>query len=861
MSQRPPRRRHRAGRGIGPAVPESMIRQGGSTNPDPVQAVREFRAAVAQSAPGFAIAFCSRHYDLAQLEQAFQSTCGDFPLVGCTTAGEVSPQGYTEGTLTGLSIAADACVSVSEIILGVSNFKPAIGRAVVDTLLQELQRRGIEPAPHNTFGLLMIDGIRFAEEQVISTLSAALNGLPLFGGSAGDDRRFSDPHVLYQGRFYTNAATLTLVHTRLPFKVFSSQHFAGAGEQAIVTGADPDRRIVTELNGERAALEYARLLGRDVEELRAQGTVLPPLVVRVGGSWYARSPGRIDADDSIHLACAIDEGVPLSIGHNTGMLPSLRNTFDTVRAAIGPPTAVLGFDCVMRRMEAFSTGIQAEVGKVFAANRVIGCSAYGEQINGMHLNHTFTGVAFGHIAGSPSPPPLAPEDAQADLLDHENAKLRKTVRVLLQRIERSMNVPSDTFSLFQNNVLLETTVQRRTEEMAELNRKLNLELIARREVEAALTAAKAEAEQANRSKTDFLAAVSHDLQQPLNAARLLLGALLDDLPPSGRSLVARIEGALEAAEEMLADFLDVAKLEAGGITPQPTHFAIAPLLAQLEAEYAPQARRKNLSLKFVQNSAALYTDSQLLQRILRNLLANAVRYTRKGRILVGCRKRGNRLLVEVRDTGIGIPEGRLQEVFQPFRSIAPGGSDGSQGSGLGLTIAQNIANILGLTLDVRSVEGAGSTFAVGIPLSDRKTSIGNAAAPSRGGSATLAGRRILILDDDPLSRDSLATALAVWGCVPLPAGTVAEATRLARERPDLLVIDFHLGDSETGLDAIDVLWRHMETTKPALVISAHSTNAVTEQVRRRGHEFLPKPINPARLRSVLTYLLCCSSAT
>ncbi|CAA7611383.1 Histidine kinase [Candidatus Terasakiella magnetica] len=838
-----------------------MLHQVISTNTDPIEAVREVRTALLQSPPGIAVVFCSPRYDRHRLETALLDGFAGIPLVGCTSAGEISRLGYTEGGISGLSIAGDACVSVSRRLDDISNFRPAEGRAAAEALLHALRQQGIDPSPHDTFGLLVIDGLRLVEEQVISAISTVLGGIPIFGGSAADDhRKRSDAFVLHQGRFHTDAAVLVLVHTRIPFRVFSSQHFVGTGEQVIVTGAVPDRRIVTELNGECAALEYARLLGRDVEELRSLETMLPPLVVRVGGAWYARSIERLSPDNTLQLACAIDEGIPLSVGRNTGMLPNLRQTFEGLHRTIGKPAAVLGFDCIMRRLEIDSTGIEAEMRDLFAENRVIGCSAYGEQINGMHLNHTFTAIAFGEFgdkarAETPPPQPVT----TASRLEDENAKLRKTVRVLLQRLERSMNMPSDTFSLFQNNVLLETTVQRRTEELAELNRQLNSELVARREMEEALILAKAQAEQANRSKTDFLAAISHDLQQPMNAARLLLGALIEEkLSPAGRSLLGRIEGALEAAEEMLADLLDVAKLEAGGITPQPSHFAMAPLLAQLEAEYAPQAKRRSLSLRVVQNSQVVHTDSHLLQRVLRNLLANAIRYTREGRILVGCLRRGDRLLVGVWDTGIGIPEHKLDHIFLPFQRLAPPLGQADMGSGLGLTIAQNISAMLGLRLHVRSVEGGGSCFTVEVPLGDKVNLQSQTRQPPKA-PALLEGRRILIIDDDAMSRESLAAILRAWECETLLAATTVEAASLLAFAPDMLIVDYHLGATETGLDAIETLSGLAHAVFPALVVSADASSPVTKQVRRLGYEFLAKPINPARLRSALTYLLCCTN--
>lgn len=855
----------RTARGAGLTVSNTMIHQAASTKSDPFEAVRELHAALAHPRSDFTAIFCSKRYDQPLLEQALREFFGGAALVGCTTAGEISTAGYTDGGMTGLSIAEEACVAVSDIILDISHFKPAQIRVVVEDLQNQLRQRGIEPASHNTFALMLIDGMCCAEEQVISTLNTALGGLPLFGGSAGDDMRIAATQVLYRGRFYSNAATLTLVHTVLPFRVFSSQHFVGNGEQAIVTGADPDRRIITELNGDSAGLEYARMVGCDIEELRAKKMLLPPLVVRIGGSWYARSPSNIMDDNSLKMACAIDEGVPLSIGRNTGMIPNLKRSFEAVQAAIGSPVAVLGIDCVMRRVEATSLDLGPDIARLFGENRVIGFSAYGEQINGMHLNNTFTGIAFGQSVGieRPQAGPIQPASAdtqtECERLEHENTKLRKTIQVLLRRIERSMTIPSDTFSLFQNNVLLEKTVQLRTEDIVELNRKLSQELIARREVEVALTAAKAEAERANLSKTNFLASVSHDLQQPLNAARLLLGALMEeDLSSSGMSLLGRIEGALEAAEEMLADFLDVSKLEAGGFATHPSHFAIGPQLAQLEAEYAPQARRKGLSLRIVQSGAVLHTDKGLLQRILRNFLANAIRYTRSGRVLVGCRRRGDQIMVEVHDNGIGIPKDRLQDIFEPYRSLDAGGPNDSHGSGLGLTIAKNFADILGLKLVVQSTEGRGSTFAVCIDTGHLPRAAGGASL-AQGASAPLAGRRILVLDDDIKSRDALTTILGGWGCETLAASTVEEAISLSRKRPDLMIIDFHLEDGLTALDVLDTLKKYAGQEKPALVISADQSKAIPDQLQRRGLEFLPKPINPARLRSLVTYVLYCQT--
>jgi len=845
----------------GSAVVDAGVRHGSSTAADTAEAVREVCASIAQPDIGFAVVFCSPRHDRATAARELSAALKGANVVGCTTAGEVTPEGYVDGTITGLSIAGDACFSVSRLIPDISSFQGAEGREAASALIEEIKRRGGQPSPLTTFAFLLIDGQSFVEEQVTSAISKALGTIPLFGGSAGDDRRHRETFVYCDGGFHTDAAVLTLVYTRRPFKVFSTQHFVGTEEQAIVTAADPARRLVLELNGESAAVEYARLLGQDLQQLRVDRPMLPPLVVRIGGAYYARSIERIGPENSLVMACAIDEGVPLSIGRNTGMVSNLERSFDEVRRSIGVPQVVIGADCCMRKAE--SVGMEGELRRLFGENRVIGFSAYGEQINAMHVNHTFTGVAIGGGADRVKlSPPVEREESQLERLEQENAKLRKTVRVLLQRLERSMDVPGDTFSLFQNTVLLEETVRRRTTDLAEANQQLSRELMTRREIETALLQAKTEADNANASKTQFLAAISHDLQQPLNAARLLLGAVLEEpLSIGGRNLIGRIEAALETAEEMLGDFLDVAKLESGAVAHHDSEFAMGPLLNQLAAEYQPQARRRGLSLRVMPSSAIVRTDRQLFQRILRNLLANALRYTSEGGVLLGCRRRGDRLSVEVWDTGVGIPDGKRKAIFQPFYRLDRG-TRAERGSGLGLTIVERLCQVLGLALEIQSQEGRGSVFRVGVPYGapahtwSQPYANGDPSAPA----AMLAGKRIVAIDDDPAAADGLSAILTAWRCRPVIARNLDEVLSALEPAPDLLIVDYHLGHELTGLDVLSHVEMRLPNRPRAIVVSADRSTEVREEVRNRGFAFLPKPIKPAKLRSAMTYLLCCSPA-
>ena len=235
-------------------------------------------------------------------------------------------------------------------------------------------------------------------------------------------------------------------------------------------------------------------------------------------------------------------------------------------------------------------------------------------------------------------------EARLAVVEAENRKLRKINQVLMDRVERAFDTQADNaFSLFQTAITLESKVSQRTAELSTLTQTLRREIFERREAEAALRIAKAEAEQANLSKTRFLLAASHDLHQPLNAARLFLGALADEVSGERpRELVERIEAALELVDDLLSALLDISRLDAGVWPVQPELFPLAPLLARLAREYRPQAQALGLAMRVVPSSLVVHTDRRLLERVMRNLISNAIRYTGSGRILVGCRRRGAR---------------------------------------------------------------------------------------------------------------------------------------------------------------------------------------------------------------------------
>jgi hypothetical protein len=374
----------------------SSVRRGASRNPDPVVAVRELAEQLLAPKTATVVFFCSAHYDLDVLGRRLADRFGDVELVGCSTAGEISPEGYEDHSIVGLGFERDDYVTVAEHIDSLS--VTSLGRVceMVRSLLQRLQLRAPSAGAANTFAMLLIDGMSGIEESVLSAISRELGEIALVGGSAGDNLRFRETVVFHRGEFRAGSAVLLLVHTWLPFEVFKTQHFVSSDTKMVITEADPVRRVVSEINAEPASEEYARLVGVDAGRI-AQPIVLAthPVLVRVGGDDYARSIQKVNDDGSLTFYCAIDEGIVLAAGSGADIVADLDRLFTRITERVGLPEAVLGFDCIFRRLELQQRRLERTVSNLLAANRVIGFSTYGEQFNAMHLNQTFSGVALG----------------------------------------------------------------------------------------------------------------------------------------------------------------------------------------------------------------------------------------------------------------------------------------------------------------------------------------------------------------------------------------------------------------------------------------------------------------------------------
>ncbi|GHA99825.1 hybrid sensor histidine kinase/response regulator [Modicisalibacter luteus] len=417
-------------------------------------------------------------------------------------------------------------------------------------------------------------------------------------------------------------------------------------------------------------------------------------------------------------------------------------------------------------------------------------------------------------------------------------------------------------ALKETNENLEERVRERTQALSEANAALRQENRVRAEAEQALRQAKQVAEDANTSKTRFLAAASHDLLQPLNAARLFTSALSQQVDAEDlKRTIGHIDNSLQAAEELLGTLLDISKLDAGALTPRRSHFALSDIFRPLRAEFEVMAEERGLDLNVVSTKAWVDSDTQMLRRIIQNFLSNALRYTQHGRVLLGCRRRGERLSIEVWDTGPGIPESKLTEIFQEFRRLdqASRHKESEKGLGLGLSIADRMSRVLDHPIKVRSWEGVGTLFSVSVPTVAARASDKTAEdIPSRRAGNKLAGARVICIDNETLILEGMKAMLTGWGCEVFTATSIGGAKSILRHLdsdPDAILADYHLDNEVTGLMALEALAERCQGPVPGIVITADRTDEVAEEIKRAGYQLLLKPVRPAALRALLTRTL------
>jgi len=397
--------------------------------------------------------------------------------------------------------------------------------------------------------------------------------------------------------------------------------------------------------------------------------------------------------------------------------------------------------------------------------------------------------------------------------------------------------------LKQANEILEARVAQRTQQLSSINQQL--------------VQATHAAEQANQSKTRFLAAVSHDLMQPLNAAKLFTGSLLEiNLDKEAKFLASSIDQSLFSAEEIISDLLDISRLESGRVVVSNEQFEIGHLLDHIHAEFIPLAQQQKVELKLYTSKYTVRSDSKLLRRILQNFLTNALRYNPNGKVLLGSRRRGNSLRLEVWDNGPGIEESKQQQIFEEFQQLHKSGRAREEGLGLGLAIAQGFAELLELPIGVESTVGKGSVFYVTVPIVEASKVV---RAKAREGAeiSTTQGAKVLCIDNEPAILSGMEQLLSRWGydVICCEDADTAEEVLDGGWSPELILSDYHLDYDKTGLDALQSLIHRRKLRCHGIVISADRQADLIDKVRAQGFAYLSKPLRPLRLKKLCQQLL------
>ncbi len=404
----------------------------------------------------------------------------------------------------------------------------------------------------------------------------------------------------------------------------------------------------------------------------------------------------------------------------------------------------------------------------------------------------------------------------------------------------TQRVASDQ-ALKQANETLEQRVAERTGELTRVNREL--------------AEARAAADEANIGKTRFFAAAGHDILQPLNAARLYSSALVERIGHSeNTNLVQNIDSALESVETILGAVLDISRLDTGSMKPRMASVPLNDLLKRIETDFAPMAREKNLKFVVMPTSLTVRSDINLLRRLIQNLVSNAIKYTMSGKVLVGARRRGGDVVIQVMDSGMGIPASKFRTIFKEFTRL-DGGMKAAAGLGLGLSIVDRLSRVLHHPVQLFSVVGRGTSFQVQLPREAQSTKRGKEAgvATASPQQTQLSGFHILCIDNEPKILEGMSVLLSGWGCDVSQAASEGDLDAVLGQVgiPDLVVADYHLAEG-TGIDLILHLRERLKAQIPALLITADRTPEVRAEAEKHGIGVQHKPVRPAALRAYVT---------
>jgi hypothetical protein len=374
----------------------SPLRVAATREHDPELAIRAlFRQLDVPELSGILL-FCSSRYPLEALAESIAARCEGLTIVGCTSSGELTPEGLGEGTLTAIGFPASDFRLTAACFTDLDNFDAGDAQQRVRSMVAQ----ATEETRHfggrvNHAAIFLVDGLSHREEMLTLTLQDALGDVPLIGGSSGDGLDFRETFVLYDGAFRRDAAVIAILSTTRSMTVFRTQHYRPGATKMVITAADTTRRIVHEINAEPAAAEYARLVGTTIDQLGLPVFASHPPMVRAGGEYYVRSIQSANPDGSLTFYCAIDEGIVLTLGEADDIIAGLGSLFDRLDAVVGGIDRVLGFDCVLNSVEIEQRQLRGPVSELYARRGVVGFNTYGEQFRALHVNQTFTGLAIG----------------------------------------------------------------------------------------------------------------------------------------------------------------------------------------------------------------------------------------------------------------------------------------------------------------------------------------------------------------------------------------------------------------------------------------------------------------------------------
>lgn len=407
---------------------------------------------------------------------------------------------------------------------------------------------------------------------------------------------------------------------------------------------------------------------------------------------------------------------------------------------------------------------------------------------------------------------------------------------------------------------LEIRVTERTSQLQNLNQKLIDEIEERRQAQANLQTATKQAEQANLSKTKFLAAVSHDLLQPLNAAQLFTSSIVEHpLSDNLTSLVNSVSNSLDDLENLISTLVDISKLDAGVVKADKSTFKLSDLLDNLSNEYQQQSALYDVKFHYVACDSVVHSDSILLARILRNFLSNAFRYTDKGKVLLGCRRHGDKISIEVWDNGSGIAQDQLSEIFKEFKRLKASHSAYTNGLGLGLAIVDKISKVLKHPINVVSTQGKGSLFSVTVPLAhqDQHPQLKATINPLLLNSE-LAQCTVWLVDNDRSICQAMRQLLETWGGSIKTAESLTELKQqvdIHQDHADILMVDYHLEDGITGLDVAKQINQQRSLPLPVLMITANYNKSLKDEIKEQGLLLLNKPVKAMKLKTTMLHLL------